>query len=57
VVALLPGHKPTLSALSDPEWVDVLVILTEDEVRRLTPSLKRAGACGIVEFPLNKVIE
>jgi ATP phosphoribosyltransferase len=57
VVALLPGHKPTLSALSDPEWVDVLVILTEDEVRKLIPSLKRAGACGIVEFPLNKVID
>ena len=57
VLALMPGHKPTLSGLSDPGWVDVLVILSEDEVRKLIPPLKRAGATGIVEFPLNKIID
>src|SRR5205823_9703822 len=57
VLAMMPGHKPTISALSDPEWVDVLVILAEEAVRRLIPLLKRAGATGIVEFPLSKIIE
>jgi ATP phosphoribosyltransferase len=57
VLALMPGHTPTLSSLADPAWVDVLVILSEDEVRKLIPSLKRAGATGIVEFPLNKIID
>lgn len=57
VLALMPGHTPTISALSDPNWVDVVVILTEDEVRGLIPKLKRAGATSIVEFPLNKIID
>lgn len=57
VLALMPGHKPTISALSDPEWADVLVILSEDVVRRLIPPLKRAGAVAIVEFPLSKIID
>jgi ATP phosphoribosyltransferase len=57
VLALMPGHKPTISGLSDAGWVDVLVILSEDEVRKLIPSLKRAGATAIVEFPLNKIID
>ena len=57
VLALMPGHTPTLSALSDPAWIDVVVILTEDEVRGLIPRLKRAGATSIVEFPLNKIID
>jgi ATP phosphoribosyltransferase len=57
VLALMPERKPTISTLSDPEWVDVLVILAEDVVRRLIPPLKRAGATGIVEFPLSKIIE
>jgi ATP phosphoribosyltransferase len=57
VLALMPDRKPTISTLSDPEWVDVLVILSEDVVRRLIPPLKRAGATGIVEFPLSKIIE
>jgi len=57
VLALMPGHTPTLSSLADPAWVDVLVILSEDEVRKLIPALKRAGATGIVEFPLNKIID
>ncbi|MGL4555214.1 MAG: ATP phosphoribosyltransferase [Gemmataceae bacterium] len=57
VLALMPGRKPTISGLSDPDWVDVLVILAEDTVQRLIPRLKRAGASGIVEFPLNKIID
>jgi ATP phosphoribosyltransferase len=57
VLALMPGHTPTLSSLSDPAWIDVVVILSEDEVRKLIPSLKRAGATAIVEFPLNKIID
>ena len=57
VLAVLPTSKPTISGLSDPEWVDVLVILAEDIVRRIIPQLKRAGASGIVEFPLTKIID
>jgi len=57
VLALMPDRKPTISALSDAEWVDVLVIMAEDNVRRLIPALKRAGANSIVEFPLNKIID
>jgi ATP phosphoribosyltransferase len=53
----MPGHTPTISALSDPAWVDVVVILSEEEVRGLIPPLKRAGATSIVEFPLNKIID
>ena len=57
VLALMPGHTPTISGLSDPGWVDVVVILSEGEVRGLSPSLKRAGATSVVEFPLNKIID
>src|SRR5215204_51677 len=49
VLALMPDRKPTITALSDPDWVDVLVILSEDNVHRLIPALKRAGAADIVE--------
>jgi ATP phosphoribosyltransferase len=58
VLALLPAlQKPTISGLSDPEWVDVITILSEDAVRQIAPKLKAAGACGIVEYPLNKIID
>ena len=58
VLAILPAlQKPTISSLSDPDWIDVLAILSEETVRRIIPELKRAGATGIVEFPLNKVID
>lgn len=58
VIGVLPAlQKPTLSALSDPEWVDVMTILDENTVRHIVPRLKAAGACGIVEFPLSKVID
>ena len=57
VVALLPAmQKPTVSALTDPNWVDISVVLDEKIVRDLIPELRRNGAQGIVEFPLNKVI-
>ena len=58
VLAVLPAlQKPTISALSDPEWADVMTIIAEDTVRHLIPRLKAAGACGIVEYPLNKIID
>jgi ATP phosphoribosyltransferase len=57
ILAILPAlNTPTISQLSDPEWVAAEVILTDVEVRDLIPSLKRAGATGLVEYPLNKVI-
>jgi len=57
VLALLPAmKKPTISNLSDPGWVDVDTIIDEQTVKHLIPELKRAGAQGIIEYPLNKVI-
>ncbi|MBL7072039.1 MAG: ATP phosphoribosyltransferase, partial [Candidatus Omnitrophica bacterium] len=49
--------KPTVSALSDENWCDVDTVMGEKTVRVLIPRLKKAGAQGIVEYPLNKVIE
>lgn len=58
VLAVLPAlQKPTISALSDPEWVDVMTIIDEDTVRHIIPKLKAAGARGIVEYPLTKIID
>ncbi len=58
VLSILPAlQTPTISSLSDPNWVDVNTILEELDVRRLIPQLKRAGACGLVEYPLNKIID
>ena len=57
VVALLPAEKsPTVSPLADPDWVALEVILPGSEERRLLPELKRAGATGIIVYPLSKVI-
>ncbi|MDI9635084.1 ATP phosphoribosyltransferase [Kamptonema cortianum] len=57
VRALLPALKnPTISPLADNGWVAMEVILSEKESRDLIPALKRAGATGLVEYPLNKVI-
>src|SRR4051794_20942074 len=57
VVAFLPAEKsPTISRLSDAAWVAVEVILEEKQERELIPRLKRAGATGIITYPLNKVI-
>jgi len=57
VTGILPSlHTPTISSLSDGEWVAIEVIIDEQVVRDIIPSLRRAGAEGIVEYPLNKVI-
>lgn len=57
ILGLLPAlNTPTLSPLRDPDWIAAEVILSEKEVRDLIPALKRAGATGLVEYPLNKVI-
>lgn len=58
ILELLPAlQNPTIAALSDPEWVDVNTILEEPVVRAIIPKLKAAGARGIVEYPINKLIE
>jgi ATP phosphoribosyltransferase len=57
ILAILPAlQTPTVSELSDPDWVDLDTILDESVMRDLIPKLKKAGAKGIVEYPLNKVI-
>ena len=57
VLALLPAlQRPTISALSDDEWVAVNTIIEERTVRDLIPKLKSARAQGIVEYPLNKIV-
>jgi len=58
VLALLPAlQQPTVSSLADENWVDVNTVLDETVVRQIIPRLKAAGARGIVEYPLNKVID
>jgi len=58
VLALLPAlQKPTVSSLADENWVDVNTVLDETIVRQIIPRLKAAGARGIVEYPLSKVID
>ena len=58
VLALLPAlQKPTVSDLADEDWIAVNTILDESIVRHIIPRLKTAGARGIVEYPLNKIIE
>jgi ATP phosphoribosyltransferase len=57
VISFLPAEKsPTVSRLADSAWVAVEVILEEKQERELIPALKRAGATGIITYPLNKVI-
>ncbi len=50
-------QQPTVSSLSDPDWVAISTIIEEPIVRTIVPQLKNAGATGIVEFPINKIIE
>jgi len=58
VVAILPAlQNPTISDLADRAWVAVNTILDESVVRHIIPRLKEAGARGIVEYPLNKIID
>lgn len=57
VLSVLPALKrPTVSHLSDGEWLAVNTILDECTVRTIIPRLKQAGAEGIVEYPLNKIV-
>ncbi len=57
VLAVLPALKnPTISALSDSQWVAVNTIIEEAVVRQILPKLKAAKAQGIVEYPLNKIV-
>jgi ATP phosphoribosyltransferase len=57
VLDVLPAlKKPTISTLSDPEWVAVNTIIEEAVVRQILPKLKAANAQGIVEYPLNKIV-
>jgi ATP phosphoribosyltransferase len=58
VIAILPAlEKPTVSSLSNKAWVAVNTIVDESVVREIVPRLKEAGARGIVEYPINKIIE
>ena len=57
VLEVLPAlKKPTISPLSDDEWLALNTILDESTVRSILPRLKEAGAQGIVEYPLNKIV-
>jgi ATP phosphoribosyltransferase len=57
VLGVLPAlKKPTVSHLSDGDWLAVNTILDETTVRIIIPRLKEAGAEGIVEYPLNKIV-
>ncbi len=57
ITSILPSlHNPTISHLKDENWVALEVVIDETEVRKLIPVLKKAGAEGIIEYPLNKVI-
>lgn len=57
LLAVLPAlHTPTVSPLSDEGWCSVEVILAEKDARDLIPELKRKGASGIFEYPLNKLV-
>ncbi|MCC7080525.1 MAG: ATP phosphoribosyltransferase [Burkholderiales bacterium] len=58
VVGILPAlATPTVSTLADPDWVDVSTVVDEKHVRDLIPRLYQAGARGIIELPINKIVE
>ena len=57
IISLLPAEKsPTVSQLAEGDWVAVEVIIEESVERNLVPQLKRAGATGIITYPINKII-
>jgi ATP phosphoribosyltransferase len=57
ISTILPSlHNPTISHLKDKNWLALEVIIDEAKVRELIPILRKAGAEGIIEYPLNKVI-
>jgi ATP phosphoribosyltransferase len=58
VVAILPAlGTPTISNLADPNWIAINTVVEERSVTELCPRLSEAGARGIVEYPLNKIID
>jgi ATP phosphoribosyltransferase len=58
VLQILPAlGTPTISALADERWVAVNTVIEESQVREMVPALREAGARGIVEYPLNKIVE
>ena len=58
VLSILPAlATPTVSTLADPHWVDLSTVVEEKKVRELIPRLYAAGARGIIELPLNKIVE
>jgi ATP phosphoribosyltransferase len=58
ILSLLPSlQNPTISDLADKDWVAVNTVIDESVVRHIIPRLKAAGGVGIVEYPLNKVID
>ncbi len=58
VLKILPAlATPTVSTLSDPEWVDLSTVVEEKLVRELIPQLYEAGARGIIELPINKIVD
>jgi len=57
ILAMLPAlRKPTVSQLTDEGWIALEVIMEEKTLKKIIPALKRAGAEGIIEYPLNKII-
>ena len=57
IIKMLPSMKaPTISMLYDEKWVDIDTVIDEEDVKRLIPELRKAGAEGFIEYPLNKVI-
>jgi ATP phosphoribosyltransferase len=58
ILEILPAlATPTVSTLADPDWVDLSTVVEEKRVRELIPRLYEAGARGIIEVPINKIIE
>lgn len=57
IIKMLPSMKaPTVSMLYETDWVDIETVIDEEDVKRLIPQLRKAGAEGFIEYPLNKVI-
>ena len=57
VLGLLPAlQRPTISPLSDPDWVAINTIIEKRTVREFIPKLQAAGGHGIVEYPINKIV-
>jgi ATP phosphoribosyltransferase len=58
VLGILPAlATPTVSTLADPDWVELSTVVDEKAVRELIPRLYDAGARGIIELPINKIVE